>query len=35
MNFWQKRDLIMHSDPAMRAGARALLEISPRPGPPW
>jgi putative membrane-bound dehydrogenase-like protein len=29
MNFWQKRDLIMHRDPALREAARALLEDRP------
>ena len=29
MNFWQKRDLIMHRDPELRAAARALLEDHP------
>ena len=29
MNFWQKRDLIMHRDPELRAAARALLEDRP------
>jgi putative heme-binding domain-containing protein len=28
MTFWQKRDLIMNDDQAIRAGARALLEES-------
>jgi putative membrane-bound dehydrogenase-like protein len=26
LNFWQKRDLLMHADPAVRAQAHALLE---------
>ena len=29
MNFWQKRELIMHRDPELRAAARALLEDRP------
>ena len=29
MNFWQKRELIMHRDPELRAAARALLEDHP------
>jgi putative membrane-bound dehydrogenase-like protein len=29
MDFWQKRALIMHRDPALRASARALLEERP------
>ena len=29
MNFWQKRALIMHRDPELRAAARALLEERP------
>jgi putative membrane-bound dehydrogenase-like protein len=29
MNFWQKRALIMHRDPQLRAAARALLEERP------
>ena len=30
LDFWQKRDLVMHEDPAVRAAARALLEEDPR-----
>ncbi len=29
MNFWQKRELIMHRDPELRAAARAMLEDHP------
>lgn len=29
MSFWQKRELIMHRDPVLRAAARALLEDHP------
>ena len=29
LNFWQKRDLLMNDDPAIRRDARALLEESP------
>jgi putative heme-binding domain-containing protein len=29
LSFWQKRDLIMHDDPAIRALARPLLEEAP------
>lgn len=29
LNFWHKRSLIMHRDPAIRAAGRALLEESP------
>ncbi len=30
MDFWQKRDLVMHDDPAVRTAARQLLEEDPR-----
>lgn len=30
LNFWQKRDLLMHRDEGIRAEARALLEEDPR-----
>src|SRR4029078_331041 len=29
LNFWQKRDLLMNDDPAIRRAARTLLEESP------
>jgi putative membrane-bound dehydrogenase-like protein len=29
LGFWEKRDLVMHEDPAIRAEARALLEERP------
>jgi putative membrane-bound dehydrogenase-like protein len=30
LDFWQKRDLVMHRDPAVREASRALLEDDPR-----
>jgi len=30
LDFWQKRDLVMHDDPTVRAASRALLEEDPR-----
>ena len=30
LDFWQKRDLVMHENPALRAEARALFEEDPR-----
>jgi putative heme-binding domain-containing protein len=30
LGFWQKQDLVLHKDPAIRAQARAVLEEDPR-----